>query len=94
VVINTGSSRAQADAVAAEIEAASGHPLVHLANVTDEAAVQTVVDAALERFGRARHPDQQCRRPAAGPAHRDREESSAMSADSAGATWPGLSCIS
>jgi 3-oxoacyl-[acyl-carrier protein] reductase len=52
VVINTRSSRTEADAVAAEIEATGGRALVHLADVTDEAAVQTMVDAAVERFGR------------------------------------------
>ena len=52
VVINTRSSRAEAEAVAAEIEAAGGRALVHLADVTDEAAVQAMVEAALERFGR------------------------------------------
>jgi 3-oxoacyl-[acyl-carrier protein] reductase len=52
VVINARSSKAEADVVAAEIEALGGHALVHLADVTDEAAVQAIVDAALGRFGR------------------------------------------
>jgi 3-oxoacyl-[acyl-carrier protein] reductase len=52
VVINARSSKDEADAVAAEIEAAGGQALVHLADVTDEAAVQAMVDAALDRFGR------------------------------------------
>jgi 3-oxoacyl-[acyl-carrier protein] reductase len=52
VVINTRSSRAEAEAVAAEIEGKDGRALVHLADVTDEAAVQGMVDAALARFGR------------------------------------------
>jgi 3-oxoacyl-[acyl-carrier protein] reductase len=52
VVVNTRSSRAEAEAVAAEIEAAGGRALVQLADVTDQAAVQTMVEAALERFGR------------------------------------------
>jgi 3-oxoacyl-[acyl-carrier protein] reductase len=52
LVINTRSSRAEADAVAAAIEARGGRALVHLADVTDEAAVQAMVDAALARFGR------------------------------------------
>ena len=52
VVINTRSSRGEADAVAAEIEGHGGRALVHLADVTDEAAVQAMVEAALERFGR------------------------------------------
>jgi 3-oxoacyl-[acyl-carrier protein] reductase len=52
VVINTRSSRAEADGVAAEIEAAGGRALVHLADVTDEAVVAGMVATALERFGR------------------------------------------
>ncbi len=52
VVINARSSRDEADAVGAEIEALGGQALVHLADVTDEAAVQAMVEAALERFGR------------------------------------------
>ena len=52
VVINTRSSRDEADAVAAEIEANGGRALVHLADVTDEAAVAAMVVATLERFGR------------------------------------------
>ncbi|HEX6114886.1 MAG TPA: SDR family oxidoreductase [Geminicoccaceae bacterium] len=52
VVINTRSSRDEAEAVAAEIEANGGRALVHLADVTDEAAVAAMVVATLERFGR------------------------------------------
>jgi 3-oxoacyl-[acyl-carrier protein] reductase len=52
VVINTRSSRAEADAVAGEIEAGGGQALVQLADVTDEAAVQAMVEAAVARFGR------------------------------------------
>jgi 3-oxoacyl-[acyl-carrier protein] reductase len=52
VVINARSSKTEADAVAAEIEALGGKALVHLADVTDEAAVQAMVDAALRHFGR------------------------------------------
>jgi 3-oxoacyl-[acyl-carrier protein] reductase len=52
VVINTRSSQDEAEAVAAEIEGRGGRALVQLADVTDEAAVQAMVDAALERFGR------------------------------------------
>jgi len=52
VVINARTSRDEAEAVAAEIEAQGGQALVHLADVTDEAAVQAMVDAALARFGR------------------------------------------
>ncbi|MGH6895752.1 MAG: SDR family NAD(P)-dependent oxidoreductase [Geminicoccaceae bacterium] len=52
VVINTRRSQGEADAVAAVLEAAGGRALVHLADVTDEAAVQTMVDAATLHFGR------------------------------------------
>ena len=52
VVINTRASHAEAAAVAAEIEAAGGQALVALADVTDEAAVQAMVEATLARFGR------------------------------------------
>jgi 3-oxoacyl-[acyl-carrier protein] reductase len=52
VVIIARRSRAEAEAVAAEITARGGQALVHLADVTDEAAVQAMVDAALARFGR------------------------------------------
>ena len=52
VVINARRSQDEAVAVAAEIEARGGQALVHLADVTDEAAVQAMVDATLERFGR------------------------------------------
>jgi 3-oxoacyl-[acyl-carrier protein] reductase len=52
VVINTRSSKGEADAVAAEIEARGGQALVQLADVTDEVAVQAMVDATVQRFGR------------------------------------------
>jgi len=52
VVINTRSSQREAGAVAAEIAASGGQALVQLADVTDEAAVAAMVQAALERFGR------------------------------------------
>jgi 3-oxoacyl-[acyl-carrier protein] reductase len=52
IVINTRSSRAEAETVAAEIEAQGGQALVQIADVTDEAAVQAMVDATIARFGR------------------------------------------
>ena len=52
VVINTRASRAEADALAAEIEDRGGQALVQIADVTDEAAVQAMVEAALARFAR------------------------------------------
>ena len=52
VVINTRVSRADAEAVAQEIEERQGRALVALADVTDEAAVKGMLDAALAKFGR------------------------------------------
>jgi 3-oxoacyl-[acyl-carrier protein] reductase len=52
VVINTRRSQGEAEAVATAIESRGGQALVQLADVTDEAAVQAMVDTALERFGR------------------------------------------
>jgi 3-oxoacyl-[acyl-carrier protein] reductase len=52
IVINTRSSRAEADAVAAEIEDRGGQALVQIADVTNEAAVQAMVEATLARFAR------------------------------------------
>jgi len=52
VVINTRSSRDEADAVAAEIEDRGGRALVQIADVTDEVAVQRMVEATLARFSR------------------------------------------
>jgi 3-oxoacyl-[acyl-carrier protein] reductase len=52
VVINTRSSRDEAEAVAAEIQGRGGQALVQLADVTDEAAVEAMVNAALARFSR------------------------------------------
>src|ERR671919_2129055 len=52
IVVNTRSAREEAEAVAAEIKAEGGQALVQVADVTDEAAVQAMVDAALRHFGR------------------------------------------
>lgn len=52
VVVNSRTSRNEIDRVCAEIEASGGQALAHLADVTDEAAVQGMVAAALQRFGR------------------------------------------
>jgi 3-oxoacyl-[acyl-carrier protein] reductase len=52
VVVNARSSKAEADAVAAEVEALGGRALVHLADVTDEAAVRRMTEAAVKAFGR------------------------------------------
>jgi 3-oxoacyl-[acyl-carrier protein] reductase len=52
VVINARSSREEAERTAAEIEKAGSRALVHLADITDEAAVGKMVDAVLKAFGR------------------------------------------
>lgn len=52
VVVNARSDRAAADAVAAEITAAGGRAMVHIADVSDEAAVAGMADAATKAFGR------------------------------------------
>ena len=52
IVVNTRSAREEAEAVAAEIKAEGGQALVQVADVTDEVAVQAMVDATLRHFGR------------------------------------------
>src|SRR6195952_2680562 len=52
IVVNARSNRAEADAVAREIEAIGGKALAQLGDVADAAAVQAMVDAALKHFGR------------------------------------------
>lgn len=52
VVINTRSSKDEAAAVAAEIEDRGGRALVQIADVTDEVAVQRMVETTLARFSR------------------------------------------
>jgi 3-oxoacyl-[acyl-carrier protein] reductase len=52
VVVNARSNRAEADAVAREIEALGGQALVHTGDVADATAVQAMVDAAVNQFGR------------------------------------------
>src|SRR5712672_3927189 len=52
VVVNARSNRAEADAVAREIESLGGKALVHIGDVSDAAAAQAMADAALARFGR------------------------------------------
>jgi 3-oxoacyl-[acyl-carrier protein] reductase len=52
IVINARSSREDAERLAKEIEAGGGRALVHLADVTDEAGVARMVDAAAAHFGR------------------------------------------
>jgi 3-oxoacyl-[acyl-carrier protein] reductase len=52
VVVNARSNRAEADAVARAVEALGGKALAHIGDVADAAAVQAMVDAAVEQFGR------------------------------------------
>ena len=52
VVINARSSREEAERTAAEVEQAGSRAMVHLADITDEAAVGKMVDAVLKAFGR------------------------------------------
>ncbi|WP_230532855.1 SDR family oxidoreductase [Microvirga roseola] len=52
VVINARSSRDEAEATAAEIEAAGGSALVHLADVTNEQDIAAMVEKVAGTFGR------------------------------------------
>jgi 3-oxoacyl-[acyl-carrier protein] reductase len=52
IVVNARSSKAEGDALVQEIEAAGGRALLHLADVTDEAAVKQMVERITEVFGR------------------------------------------
>src|ERR1700730_9386401 len=52
IVINVRSNRAEAEAVAREIEGLSGKALVHVGDVADAAADQAMADMAVKHFGR------------------------------------------
>ncbi|HKB75383.1 MAG TPA: 3-oxoacyl-ACP reductase FabG [Myxococcales bacterium] len=52
VAVNGRASRAEVDAVVAEIESRGGKALAVMADVSDEAAVQRMATAAVERLGR------------------------------------------
>ena len=52
VVVNVRSNRAEAEAVAREVEARGAKALVHIGDVADAAAVQAMADAATKQFGR------------------------------------------
>jgi 3-oxoacyl-[acyl-carrier protein] reductase len=52
ILVNARSNRAEADAVAREIEAKGHKALVHMGDVADAAAVQAMVDGAVKHFGR------------------------------------------
>jgi 3-oxoacyl-[acyl-carrier protein] reductase len=51
VVINARNDEAGADAVVAEIETAGGRAIKHMADVTDEVAVDGLAQAAIDAFG-------------------------------------------
>ena len=52
VLVNARSNRAEAEAVAREIEAAGGKAMVHVGDVADAKAVQAMADAAVKQLGR------------------------------------------
>src|SRR5476651_1816055 len=52
IVVNARSNRAEAEAVAREVEALGRKALVHIGDVADRAAVQAMADAAVGQLGR------------------------------------------
>lgn len=52
IVINTRASKREAEAVAAEMQALGVEAMVHLADITDEKAVNSMIEAVVARFGR------------------------------------------
>ena len=52
VMVNANTSRADAEQTLAMIEAAGGRAALHIADVTDAAAVAALVEATVKRFGR------------------------------------------
>src|SRR3954471_4902727 len=52
ILVNARSNRAEADAVAHEIESADGKALVHIGDVADAKSVQAMADEAVKQFGR------------------------------------------
>jgi len=52
ILVNVRSNKAEAEAVAREIEAAGGKALVHVGDVADPKAVAAMAEAAVMRFGR------------------------------------------
>src|SRR5438105_3438773 len=52
IVVNARANRAEAESVVREIEKAGGRALAAIADVADSGAVETMVAAAAERFGR------------------------------------------
>jgi 3-oxoacyl-[acyl-carrier protein] reductase len=52
ILVNARSNRAEADAVAREIEAAGGEAQVHIGDVADAKSVEAMAEAAVKQFGR------------------------------------------
>src|SRR2546429_7584653 len=52
VVVNARSTRAEAEAVAREIEVLGGKALVHIGDVADAAGMQAMADRTTKHFGR------------------------------------------
>ena len=52
ILVNVRSNRAEADAVAREVESLGAKALVHIGDVADPVQVQAMVDAAVKQFGR------------------------------------------
>jgi len=52
VVVNALRDREAAQAVAREVDAAGGRGLAHIADISDEASVSELIDAAIGHFGR------------------------------------------
>lgn len=52
IVVHAQNSQDEAEALEQEIKDLGGNAMVHLADVTDEDAVQGLIDAVIERFGR------------------------------------------
>ena len=52
VIINCRASRDEADAVVAEVESRGGRAISHVADVTDETGIATMVAAGVRKFGR------------------------------------------
>jgi 3-oxoacyl-[acyl-carrier protein] reductase len=52
IVVNARSNRAEAEAVAREVETVGVKALVHIGDVADAAQVQVLVDATVKHFGR------------------------------------------
>ena len=52
ILVNVRSNRAEADAVAREVESLGAKALVHIGDVADPVQVQAMVDTAVKHFGR------------------------------------------